>query len=145
MGVMMAKNSFISTCEQDTLNFANEFSKSLNKGEIILLNGDLGSGKSVFARGVIRAFGVEKQIPSPTFTIVNEYDGKDCKLYHFDLYRLEEVEEALAIGVDEIFADENSIKLVEWPEKVWQILPKKVITITIEKIDDNKRKITVED
>ena len=145
MGVMMAKNSFISTCEQDTLKFANEFSKSLNKGEIILLNGDLGSGKSVFARGVIRAFGVEKQIPSPTFTIVNEYDGKDCKLYHFDMYRLEEVEEALAIGVDEIFADENSIKLVEWPEKVWQILPKKVITITIEKIDDNKRKITVED
>ena len=141
----MAKKSFISTCEEDTLKFAKEFSKSLNKGEIILLNGDLGSGKSVFARGVIRAFGVEKQIPSPTFTIVNEYDGKDCKLYHFDMYRLEEVEEALAIGVDEIFADENSIKLVEWPEKVWQILPNKVIKISIEKIDDNKRKITVED
>lgn len=140
----MSEKIFISSSEEETVLFATDFAKSLKKGEIILLNGDLGSGKSVFARGVIRAFGVKKQIPSPTFTIVNEYDTDFCKLYHFDMYRLEEVEEAIAIGVDEIFADNESIKLVEWPEKVWQIIPSKVIKVNIEKIDDTKRKIIIE-
>lgn len=140
----MAEKIFISSSEEETTKFADDFAKELKKGEIILLNGDLGSGKSVFARGVIRSFGVKKQIPSPTFTIVNEYDTDFCKLYHFDMYRLEEVEEAIAIGVDEIFEDKESIKLVEWPEKVWQIIPNKVIKVNIEKIDDTKRKITVE-
>ena len=140
----MSEKIFISSSEEETVLFATDFAKSLKKGEIILLNGDLGSGKSVFARGVIRAFGVKKQIPSPTFTIVNEYDTDFCKLYHFDMYRLEEVEEAIAIGVDEIFADSESIKLVEWPEKVWQIIPSKVIKVNIEKIDDTKRKIIIE-
>ena len=140
----MAEKIFISSCEEETTSIATDFAKTVKKGEIILLNGDLGSGKSVFARGVIRAFGVKKQIPSPTFTIVNEYDAESCKLYHFDMYRLEEVEEAIAIGVDEIFEDLESIKLVEWPEKVWQIIPNKVIKVNIEKIDDNTRKITIE-
>ena len=140
----MAEKISISSSEEETTKFADDFAKELKKGEIILLNGDLGSGKSVFARGVIRSFGVKKQIPSPTFTIVNEYDTDFCKLYHFDMYRLEEVEEAIAIGVDEIFEDKESIKLVEWPEKVWQIIPNKVIKVNIEKIDDTKRKITVE-
>lgn len=141
----MAERIFISSSEEETTKFAHDFAKTLKKGEVILLNGDLGSGKSVFARGVIRSFGVEKQIPSPTFTIVNEYDTKFCKFYHFDMYRIEEVEEAIAIGADEIFEDQESVKLIEWPEKVWQIIPKKVIKVTIEKIDDTKRKIIVED
>ena len=135
---------YISNSCEETIEIAKEFSRKLSAGDIILLTGDLGSGKSVFARAVIQEFGIKQHITSPTFTIVNEYVNENCKFYHFDMYRLEDSSEALAIGADEMLADEQAIKLVEWPENVADIIPNDTIKVSITKLGDNERKIIIE-
>ena len=81
-------NKFISKSEQDTINFAENFASQLHKKDIVVLSGDLGSGKTKFVQGVLKHFGLENEISSPTFTIVNEYNTSTCPIYHFDVYRL---------------------------------------------------------
>lgn len=81
-----------------TLKFAKSFAKHLCKGDVIVLSGELGSGKTKFVEGVLSYFGLENEISSPTFTIVNEYSGKEFPIYHFDVYRLEDEDEFYAIG-----------------------------------------------
>ena len=92
--------TFISKSEQDTINFAENFAKELNQGDIIVLSGELGSGKTKFVQGVLRHFGLEEEISSPTFTIVNEYSSSSANIYHFDVYRLENSDEFYAMGGD---------------------------------------------
>lgn len=89
---------FISKCEQDTINFAQKFAKKLNKKDIIVLSGELGSGKTKFVQGILKYFGLENEISSPTFTIVNEYNANICPIYHFDVYRLSDSDEFYAMG-----------------------------------------------
>ena len=79
---------FISHSEEDTISFANEFASKLNSDSIIVLSGDLGSGKTKFTEGILKHFGLEDEISSPTFTIVNEYHQSNINIYHFDVYRL---------------------------------------------------------
>jgi tRNA threonylcarbamoyl adenosine modification protein YjeE len=117
--------------------------KTLKSGDVVLLEGDLGSGKSVLARGFLNAAGVAV-VPSPTFTIVNKYDTKVGIVYHMDAYRLDGIEEARASGLDEIIDDKNSIKFIEWPGRLTEILPKKYTKIVIKKIDDMTREVTIE-
>ena len=126
---------FISKCEQDTINFAENFAKELNKKDIIVLSGDLGSGKTKFVQGVLKHFGLENEISSPTFTIVNEYDADICPIYHFDVYRLTDIDELYAMGGEEYF--ENGICLIEWGEIIEDALPSNYIKITFSKNDDN--------
>ena len=112
---------FISKSEKDTLNFAKKYAKSLKNGEILLLYGDLGAGKTVFVKGLVSALsdGMEVAI-SPTFTIVNEYNTKP-KLFHFDFYRIKSEDELIAIGIEEyLFGD--SICVIEWPERAPNII-----------------------
>ena len=134
---------FISHSENDTIEFAKNFAKKLNKHSIILLSGDLGSGKTKFTEGILRYFELEDEISSPTFTIVNEYDAKDVKLFHFDLYRLEDIDEFYAIGGEEYL--QNGICIFEWGEMIESILPKGYIKITfsrdLENVDLRKLKI----
>lgn len=134
---------FISHSENDTIEFAKNFAKKLNKHSIIVLSGDLGSGKTKFTEGILRYFELEDEISSPTFTIVNEYDAKDVKLFHFDLYRLEDIDEFYAIGGEEYL--QNGICIFEWGEMIESILPKGYIKITfsrdLENVDLRKLKI----
>ena len=122
-------------CEQDTINFAENFAKELNKKDIIVLSGDLGSGKTKFVQGILKHFGLENEISSPTFTIVNEYNTSTCPIYHFDVYRLADIDEFYAMGGEEYF--ENGICLIEWGEIIKDALPSNYIKITFSKKDDN--------
>ncbi len=128
-------NTFISQKEQDTIDFAENFASNLKVGDIIVLSGELGSGKTKFVQGVLKHFGLENEISSPTFTIVNEYNAEKINIYHFDVYRLADSDEFYAMGGDEYFS--NGICLIEWGEMIEDILPKPYIKITFGKSKDN--------
>ncbi len=111
----------------------------LQPGDVITLNGDLGAGKTCFAGGVARGLGINERITSPTFTLINEYDGP-LPLYHLDVYRLESPEELEDLGYEEYFYG-SGVTLIEWAEQVEQYLPAERLDIFIEKHseDDNIR------
>lgn len=127
---------FISKCEKDTIEFALKFASKLTKKDIVVLSGELGSGKTKFVQGVLKYFGLENEISSPTFTIVNEYHAKDNHIYHFDVYRLADTDEFYAIGGEEYF--EQGICLIEWGEILESILPKDYIKVTFRKDNENE-------
>jgi len=121
------------------------FGKCLEPGDVVALIGDLGAGKTVFARGVARGLGCDpRDVQSPTFTLVREYQGR-VRLYHLDLYRLDDPEEELlAIGYEEFFDSPTSVALVEWGERAGTLLPSAHFEVCIEKetlgsCDDSKR------
>lgn len=126
----------ISHSELETIEFAKEFASKLSKGDVVVLTGDLGAGKTKFTQGILTYFNLEDEISSPTFTIVNEYKKDDINIYHFDVYRLEGVDEFLAIGGDEYF--EKGISIIEWGELISEVLPKNSIKINISKDMDNE-------
>ncbi|MBQ8424880.1 MAG: tRNA (adenosine(37)-N6)-threonylcarbamoyltransferase complex ATPase subunit type 1 TsaE [Clostridia bacterium] len=134
---------YISKSNEETLKFAKDFAKSLKVGDIVLLDGDLGAGKTVFSKGIVSALSNDKIIAvSPTFVIVNVYNTNP-PVYHFDLYRIGDESELDAIGAEEYFYG-NGISLVEWPSRASHIFPKNVIKVNIIKISDNERKILIE-
>ncbi len=120
----------ISNSENETKKIAKQFAKQLKKGDIVVLTGDLGSGKTKFVEGILTYFGKEEEISSPTFTIVNEYSA-DENIYHFDVYRLEDVDEFYAIGGEEYF--DKGICLIEWGEIIEEVLPERYLKITFER------------
>ena len=126
---------FISHSENDTIKFAEDFAAKLNNHSIIVLSGDLGSGKTKFTEGLLKHFGLETEISSPTFTIVNEYDTKDFKIYHFDLYRLSDIDEFYAIGGEEYL--QNGICIFEWGEMIEEILPTNYMKISFSRDTEN--------
>ena len=126
----------ISNSENETKHIAEKFAKQLKKGDIVVLTGDLGSGKTKFVEGILTYFGKEEEISSPTFTIVNEY-GADENIYHFDVYRLEDVDEFYAIGGEDYF--DKGICLIEWGEIIEEILPERYLKITFRRdLDKNE-------
>ena len=134
-----------SNSPKETENIARSFAKELKGGEVICLNGDLGVGKTAFVQGLVKALGVTDPISSPTFTIVNCYEG-DMPIYHFDVYRIEDCDEMYEIGFEE-YIYSNGITLIEWSEKIWEILPKNRIEIVISKDydkHDDYRTISIE-
>ena len=137
-------NKFISKSEQDTINFAENFASQLHKKDIVVLSGDLGSGKTKFVQGILKHFGLENEISSPTFTIVNEYNANICPIYHFDVYRLADIDEFYAMGGEEYF--ENGICLIEWGEIIENALPSNYIKITFSKNEENEdyRELNIE-
>ena len=122
---------FRSNCADDTEAFAAAMARSLPKGTVIALHGDLGAGKTVFARGFARGLGVQEPVSSPTFTLVQEYPFSGGILYHLDLYRINDSAAALAFGVDEFLYDKSAFALVEWPERVADILPPETIHLKL--------------
>lgn len=129
---------FISNSENDTLRFANRLAGYLKKGDIVILSGDLGAGKTKFTQGFLQYYGLENEISSPTFTIVNEYHTKSVSIYHFDVYRLADVDEFYAMGGDEYF--QNGICIIEWGELIEEILPPTYLKIHFEKDEQNEHK-----
>ena len=137
--------NFISKSESDTIAFAKKLASKLHKSDVVVLTGELGSGKTTFTEGFLEHFNLQNEISSPTFTIVNEYNAPDgLNIYHFDVYRLEDSEEFYAIGGEEYF--ENGICIIEWGEIIKDALPKNYIHITFEKSneDENYRMLKVE-
>lgn len=127
---------FVSNREEETLAFAEEYAKSLKAGDVVCLEGEMGAGKTVFAKGVARGLGIADEVTSPTYAYVNSYQDK---LYHFDCYRVESEEFAEALGFSEYF-DLGGICLVEWSENVKGLLPKNCKRVRITG-SGNKREI----
>lgn len=132
---------------EETFALGKALGEKASPGQIYTLDGDLGTGKTVFTQGVAAGLGITEAISSPTFTIIQEYDTGRLPLYHFDVYRIGDIEEMEEIGYDDYFFGEG-ICLIEWADLIREILPEHVIRITIEK-DLEKgfdyRKITIGD
>lgn len=127
---------------RQTAKFAKKFAKSLRGGERILLNGDLGAGKTTFAKYLAKALKVKDEVTSPSFTILKHYEGK-FKVNHFDLYRIESIDELRELGFEEYLdCNKDSILLIEWGERA-NLKRADFICIDIEKIDENTRRIKV--
>jgi tRNA threonylcarbamoyladenosine biosynthesis protein TsaE len=123
---------FIVTSVEETYRLGKLIGALVNSGDIICLIGDLGTGKTHLAKGIAKGLGIDEHITSPTFTIVNEYTGR-LKLYHFDVYRVNDPEEIAAIGFDEyIFSD--AVSIIEWANYIEELIPPNNLTITIEKL-----------
>lgn len=132
--------------DAETEAFAGELAAKAVPGTVICLDGDLGTGKTVFARGFARGLGITEPIVSPTFTILHGYEGGRLPLWHFDVYRIEEPEEMEEIGYEDCFYGDG-VSLVEWASLVPEIIPEDAVRVTLRK-DPEKgfdyRKITVE-
>lgn len=127
--------------EEETRKFAVEFASGLKNGDIVVLNGSLGSGKTFFIREACRYFDVNT-VNSPTFALINEYNSKN-KIYHFDFYRIEKIEELYDIGIEGYLDDDESIIFIEWGNLFPEILPKKRIEINIETGKENNRTLEI--
>jgi len=118
---------------------ARRFAPLLGPGDVLLLEGPIGAGKTAFARALIHALGVEEDVPSPTFTLVQTYEA-GAEIWHADLYRLTHPDEAVELGLTEAF--ETALCLVEWPEKLGQDRPKQALTLRFSVVGDG-REVTV--
>jgi tRNA threonylcarbamoyladenosine biosynthesis protein TsaE len=117
--------------EAATAALASRLATAVASGDIIAMSGDLGTGKTAFARAFIRAWlGIDKEVPSPTFTLVQVYDSARGAIWHFDLYRLKAPEEAWELGIEEAFA--SGISLIEWPDRLGGLLPAGRLEIMLE-------------
>lgn len=134
----------ISVSEKETIELGKKIAAKLKKGMVIVLTGDLGSGKTKLTEGILTYYGLENEISSPTFTIVNEYYTENLNIYHFDVYRLTDIDEFYAIGGDEYF--EKGVSIIEWGELIEDVLPKDYIKIRFSRDLDNEnlRKIEIE-
>lgn len=122
---------------EETIKVAKDFAKTLQPGDVVLLDGDMGAGKTVFAKGVALSLGITDEITSPTYAYMNDYYGK---LYHYDCYRLTCGEDAEALGLTDYFYMKG-ICLIEWAQNVKDVLPKNCKRVQILKLDENVRKI----
>ncbi len=129
---MSSKDCVIQTAsEEETIEFAAKFAWDLQAGDSVLLHGDLGMGKSVFSRAVIRSLcnDAVMEVPSPTFTLVQTYDVEDDCIWHFDLYRLSDPDEIYELGWEE--AQVDGILLIEWPERLGGLTPRKHYEVSL--------------
>jgi tRNA threonylcarbamoyladenosine biosynthesis protein TsaE len=136
--------TIISNSADETIQIAERIAPILKTRDVIILVGDLGSGKTKFVEGILKYFGLEDEISSPTFTIVNEYNAKNQNIYHFDVYRLEDTDEFYAIGGEEYF--DKGICLIEWGEQIKDALPinYKKITFSRDLEHENMRVLNFE-
>ncbi|AUJ25134.1 MULTISPECIES: tRNA (adenosine(37)-N6)-threonylcarbamoyltransferase complex ATPase subunit type 1 TsaE [Virgibacillus] len=128
----------ITNTEETTIDLGEKLALLLSPGDVVTLEGDLGTGKTTFTKGLATGLGVKRHVSSPTFTIIKEYEG-ELPLYHMDVYRLENSEED--IGFDEYFHGEG-ITVVEWPQFIASFLPGEYLEVKLASIDEKSRKFT---
>ena len=142
---MSTEYKIISNSFEETEKAGFELAGELAKGSVVLLEGDLGAGKTVFTRGFARALGITEPVSSPTYTIVQEYPlPAGGRLYHLDLYRISDVNAALNFGVDEFLDDPNAFSLVEWPQRIAGIIPPDAVRVFIRHLGPEQREISVQ-
>ena len=127
--------------EAETAAFGARLAPILNAGDVVCFEGPLGAGKSTLARGLIRAFCGAKDVPSPTFTLVETYEGASDAIWHFDLYRLDKQSEIWELGFED--AIETGISLIEWPDKIKDILPDGALRLCFDVQSDGARRLTL--
>lgn len=132
----------ISKSVEETRALGRRIAGRLQPGDVLLLEGDLGAGKSELARGIAGGLGVEETITSPTFTILNMYESGRLPLYHFDWYRLESSEELYELGMDEYLGG-NGVALVEWPERCPDAIPDCCLRIQLQPCGEDVRAVTL--
>lgn len=135
---------YISNSEKDTIELGKKIASQLQIGDIIILSGDLGSGKTKLTEGILTYFNLQDEISSPTFTIVNEYDTEKIKILHFDVYRLADVDEFFAIGGEEYF--EKGASIIEWGEMIEDYIPQRYLKLEFSRdnVNENQRLINIE-
>jgi tRNA threonylcarbamoyladenosine biosynthesis protein TsaE len=131
---------YISNTREETMAIAESYAKTLRAGDVVLLDGDMGAGKTVFTKGLAKGLGIEEEVTSPTYAYMNDYDGR---LFHYDCYRIESVEQAERLGLADYF-DMGGICIIEWAQNIAPLLPKKVKRVSIKKLSENEREITCE-
>jgi tRNA threonylcarbamoyladenosine biosynthesis protein TsaE len=134
-------NQFISTKEEDTEKVAIDFVQYLKNGDVVILNGPLGCGKTFFVKKIAKYYKIPNS-SSPTFALVNEYIG-ERKIYHFDFYRINSINELYDIGFVDYLSDKEAISFIEWGELFPEILPKEKYEVSFEFNNDDTRKITI--
>lgn len=130
--------TIITNSEIETKNLARDIASKMDKNTVIVLSGELGAGKTKFVEGFLSYYGLENEISSPTFTIVNEYKNNQIIIFHFDVYRLSDIDEFYAIGGEEYFS--KGICIIEWGEIIEDAIPSNAIRINIEKDNDDFEK-----
>ena len=131
---------YITDSEKETLKIGRKLGKKLKNKNIVLIEGDLGAGKTVLARGIVSKFS-HARVSSPSFAIVNTYSGKNFDIHHLDLYRIKNEDEIYALGGGELIYGDG-LKIIEWPQRL-KGLKNYTVKVCIEKIDENKRRILV--
>jgi tRNA threonylcarbamoyladenosine biosynthesis protein TsaE len=125
---------------EETLAAGERLAATLAPGAVLALHGELGAGKTALVKGIARGLGVPQAVTSPTFTLVHEYRGGRLPLYHVDLYRLESVGQALAIGIEDYLAPDG-VTVIEWAEKIAALLPPSTRHVQLDIVDDNTRRL----
>lgn len=131
--------------KENMINFGQEFANTLKGGGIVLLHGELGAGKTTLTKGIALGLGIDDDIVSPTFSIMNIYEIKNPKskilnLIHIDTYRLEKEDDLIEIGVEDYLGRPDTITIIEWPEKIEKLLKdKKVVNVMIEHVDEGRK------
>lgn len=128
---------------EETIKEGKNFGSGLRSGDVVALTGDLGAGKTAFTQGICEALNVKKSVISPTFTIVNEYDGL-YKVFHFDAYRIESQKEFISIGFEDYLLEEG-ICIIEWADKIKDLLPERTIWVKFyhDEINEDQRELRI--
>lgn len=144
---MRCAMAIIAKNEKETGLEAQKLAKNLKKGDVLCIFGELGAGKTVFSREIVRFLikNPSEEVPSPTFTLVQSYEAPDFLVFHYDLYRLEDPEEVFELGWEDSLA--SGVCLIEWPERAGSLIPKRRIEVHIEPVENQPeaRKITIKD
>ena len=133
---------FVTHSYEETLQMAADFAKTVKKGTVIGFIGGLGMGKTAFTSGFVKGLGINADVSSPTCAICNEYIGNDCRVYHFDMYRIESWDDLYSTGFFD-YIDSGAYILAEWSENVFGALPDDSVIIEIEKLGDNDRRFKI--
>jgi tRNA threonylcarbamoyladenosine biosynthesis protein TsaE len=141
---MNQAKDIVTNSYKETQKVGFDFAKTLKGGDVVALHGDLGSGKTTFVQGLAEGLGITKKIISPTFIIMRTYEVGGKNFYHVDLYRIEDEKDVEGLGLLEIMESNDSIVVIEWPEKIENILPQTRKDIIFTYIDNDRRSIVIE-
>ena len=139
---MITTQSIETRSVEETIAFGQRLAADLQRGDVLALSGELGAGKTALVKGIARGLGITQEVTSPTFTLIHEYGGGRLSLFHVDLYRLDSIGQALAIGIED-YLNGSGVTVVEWAEKIESLLPERTRRIRIQSLGDNGRRIEV--
>ena len=130
-------NTFLSESEESTREFAEKYAATLKPYDVVILDGEMGAGKTAFVKGLAKGLGIKEEVTSPTYAYMNDYDGR---LFHYDCYRIESAEQAERMGLGDYF-DMGGICVIEWAQNIAPLLPENCKRVTIKKLGGNAREI----